>query len=96
MTITPPRLDELELIPGDEVDRILGFRHAQRRWEALRAGLITRPIGQGRLRRWPRHEMQHIAAARIAGANDDDIRPLVDYLHDIRVAMKSMFCGEGE
>ena len=52
-------------------------------------GLMTKPVktGSGRAVGWPEHELDAIIAARIAGANADEIRQLVQRLHDARKTM---------
>lgn len=44
----------------------------------IAAGLLTPPIAIGtRAVAWPRHEHQAVAAARVAGKTNDEIRELV-------------------
>jgi prophage regulatory protein len=51
------------------------------------AGLFTRPVHVGaRSVAWPRHEVEAINAARIAGKSDDEIRELVRRLEAERKA----------
>lgn len=47
-------------------------------------GLITRPVKDGRNSLWPEAEIDQILLFRIAGKSDDDIRHLVDHLHQQR------------
>lgn len=84
-----PIPDDLALDTGDAVDAALGFRHQQRRYEAVRDGLLTRPVKFGRANRWPQHEHQAIARARISGATDGEIRTLVERLHELRERLSS-------
>lgn len=65
----------------------------QRIYEDVRAGTMTRPIKIGRSSRWPRHEHQCIAAARISGASDDELRELVYKLHEQRKQLRRYFGG---
>ena len=56
-------------------------------WYAdIARGLMTRPvkISGARAAGWPAHEVSAINAARIAGMSDDEIRSLVDRLHEAR------------
>ena len=62
-------------------------------WYAdIARGLMTRPvkISGARAAGYPAHEVQAIINARVAGANDDELRALVDRLHDARKAAASM------
>lgn len=53
----------------------------------VRTGLFTVPVRIGqRAVGWPEHEVEAINAARIAGRTDDQIRELVDQLHQARMA----------
>ena len=58
-----------------------GRRHAQRVYDDVREGVMTRPIHVGRTSCWPRHEVRAIVLARIAGQDDGQIKKLVDQLH---------------
>ena len=55
-------------------------------YAAVAAGVFTRPvkIGGARASGWPAHEIDALIQARIAGASDDDIRKLVQRLHEAR------------
>ena len=56
-------------------------------YTAIHAGLFTMPVAIGqRSVGWPRHEVEKINAARIAGKSEADIRTLVDQLHAARCA----------
>lgn len=49
------------------------------------AGLCVKPFKVGpRASRWPTHEIDAIVAARMAGATDDQVRTLVNRLHELR------------
>lgn len=51
------------------------------------AGLFTRPIKVGeRAAGWPEHEVDQLIAARVAGASADQIKRLVERLHQQRAA----------
>jgi prophage regulatory protein len=47
---------------------------------------MTRPvkISGARAAGWPQHEISAVIDARIAGASDDEIRALVERLHEAR------------
>lgn len=52
----------------------------------VRAGTFTQPVKVGGARAvgWPSDEVQAIVAARVAGKTDDEIRSLVNTLHEQR------------
>ncbi|MDD2701579.1 MAG: transcriptional regulator [Sideroxydans sp.] len=51
----------------------------------INAGLLTRPVRTGgRSVAWPRHEINVLNAARLAGKSDDEIRQIVEALHIAR------------
>jgi prophage regulatory protein len=63
----------------------LGYRSDTSIQNAIKAGLITRPVLIGsRAVGWPADEIEAINAARIAGKTDDEIRALVEYLQGQR------------
>ena len=51
-------------------------------------GLFTRPIkiGGERAAGWPEHEVEALNAARVAGASTEQIKRLVENLHELRKA----------
>jgi prophage regulatory protein len=60
----------------------LGWRAQGSVYNAIRAGLFTKPVKIGaRAVGWPDDEVRAICAARIAGRTADEIRELVDSLH---------------
>lgn len=64
-------------------DRI-GYPKSTLYWR-VGQGTFTRPVKLGpRASGWPEREVDAIAAARIAGAEDDEIRALVSALHTAR------------
>ena len=68
-----------------------GHRSHASIYNAVRAGLFTRPVHIGqRAVGWPSEEVQAIVAARIAGKSDNEIRNLVAYLHAKRIVQLSM------
>jgi len=55
-------------------------------YNAVRDGLFTKPVKIGpRASAWPDYEVKAIVRARIAGQSDDEIRELVNRLHQKRV-----------
>ena len=65
-----------------EVKRVLGHRADASVYNAIRAGLFTTGVAIGqRAKGWPDYETQAIAAARVAGKTDEEIRELVKVLH---------------
>ena len=65
-----------------EVKRVLGHWADASVYTANRARLFTTGVAIGqRAKGWPDYEAQAIAAARIAGKSDDQIRELVKVLH---------------
>jgi prophage regulatory protein len=72
-----------------EVKRVLGHRADASVYNAIRAGLFTAGVAIGqRAKGWPDYEAQAIAAARIAGKTDAEIRELVNQLHLKRLGIK--------
>lgn len=60
-------------------------------YNAIRAGLFTKPVAIGqRAKAWPDYEVRAIVRARIAGQTDDEIRELVKRLHTKRVENLSL------
>ncbi len=65
-----------------EVKRVLGHRADASVYNAIRAGLFTSGVAIGqRAKGWPDYETHSIAAARVAGKSDEEIRELVKLLH---------------
>ena len=74
-----------------EVKRVLGHRADASVYNAIKAGLFTVGVAIGqRAKGWPDYEAQAIAAARVAGKSDDQIRELVKVLHAKRTALASV------
>ncbi len=64
----------------------MGWRSDASPYNAIRDGLLTTGVAIGqRAKGWPDYEVKAIAAARIAGKSDDEIRELVKTLHARRV-----------
>lgn len=74
-----------------EVKRVYGHKSDASVYNAIRAGLFTTGVAIGqRARGWPDYEVKAIAAARVAGHSDDQIRELVKALHARRVELASI------
>jgi prophage regulatory protein len=53
----------------------------------MAAGILPRPVNLGpRAVGWPKHEIEAISAARLAGKSEPEIRALVAKLHAARTA----------
>ena len=66
----------------------MGWRSDASQYKAIRDGLFTTGVAIGqRSKGWPDYEVKAIAAARIAGKSDDEIRELVLVLHAKRVEL---------
>ena len=62
-----------------------GHRSHASIYNAIRAGLFTKPVQIGqRAVGWPASEVQAINQARIAGRSESEIRELVNTLHASR------------
>ena len=60
----------------------MGWRSDASVYNDIRAGLFTTGVAIGqRSKGWPDYEVKAIAAARIAGKSDAEIRELVNKLH---------------
>lgn len=56
-----------------------------KQYELVSLGLMTSPVTMGgRAVLWPEDEIELISAARVAGADDEQIRGLVSRLHQKR------------
>ena len=68
-----------------DVKRVLGHRADASVYNAIRDGLFTTGVAIGqRAKGWPDYEAQAIAAARVAGKSDAQIREIVKSLHTKR------------
>lgn len=68
----------LEIILADKATAQLKIGARSSKFhELIRAGLVTPPVHVGRSARFPMHELNALAAARMAGASDSEIRTLV-------------------
>jgi prophage regulatory protein len=71
-----------------EVKRVLGHRADASVYNAIRNGLFTTGVAIGqRAKGWPDYEAQTIAAARVAGNTEAQIRELVKDLYTKRKAL---------
>lgn len=74
----------MKLIRGAETKARLGQSRSGL-YEQIANGLFTRPVKTGRRSSgWPEHEVELIAAARTAGTPPNEIKLLVDALHEAR------------
>jgi prophage regulatory protein len=81
----------MQILRLPDVKRVLGHRSDASVYNAIKAGTFTTGVAIGqRARGWPDYETQSIAAARIAGKSDDQIRELVKALHAKRTELVSM------
>ncbi len=56
-------------------------------YNRIRDGLWTKPVAIGqRAKAWPDYEVKAIVRARIAGQTDEEVRELVNRLHEKRTA----------
>jgi len=71
-----------------DVKRVLGHRADASVYNAIRDGLFTTGVAIGqRAKGWPDYEAQAIAAARVAGKSNSQIREIVKSLHSKRVEL---------
>jgi prophage regulatory protein len=63
----------------DRIAYVLGRRGCQKskHYADVQRGMFTPPVRVGRASTWPRHEVDALIAAQIAGANDAQLRALV-------------------
>ncbi len=68
-----------------EVLAYTGHRSHATIYNAVKRGMFTKPVPLGkRSTGWPLHEVEAIVAAQVAGLPDDDVRELVELLHEQR------------
>ena len=83
----------LRLIKNIEARNALGVGNTTF-YEQLNAGLITPAVKLGvHSVAWPKHEIQAIVAARIAGQSDDQIKALVKQLVEDRQKLPAIVQG---
>lgn len=76
MEITYQRLNQI--IAQRALSRSTHYADIQR-------GLWTKPVALGpQATAWPKHEVDALQAARLRGCTEDEIRALVDELHEKR------------
>jgi prophage regulatory protein len=69
----------------------MGHRSDASVYNAIKAGLLTKPIKIGeRAVGLPDYEVKAVTAARIAGKTDDEIRALVNRLHAKRAELTTV------
>ena len=74
------------LLTIQEVQAEFGDRSHTSVYTRIKDGLFTQPVKTGaRCSAWPKHEIEVIKAARVAGKTDDEIRELVTRLHAERI-----------
>ena len=70
------------------VKAAMGHRSDTSVQNAVRDGLCTKPVAIGaRAIGWPSREIEVLVNARIAGKTNDEIRALVNRLHEQRAAI---------
>lgn len=75
-----------------EVKTATGHRSHASIYNAIHAGLFTKPVLIGRRAvGWPSEEVLAINAMRIAGKSDSEIRELVNRLHVSRVDVVTVY-----
>jgi prophage regulatory protein len=78
----------LTLRRSQEARAIFGNLPTSTFYEWIERGLMTPGVSIGaRSIAWPSHELQALAAARIAGKSDDEIKTLVQNLVKSRAAL---------
>ena len=72
----------------------IGWLSDASQYNDIRKGLFTTGVAIGqRAKGWPDYEVKAIAAARIAGKSDDEIRELVKLLHAKRTELAILQVG---
>jgi prophage regulatory protein len=78
----------MQILRLPEVKRVFGHRADASIYNAIRAGLFPTGVAIGqRAKGWPDFEVNAIAAARIAGQSDPQIRELVQALQAKRAGL---------
>lgn len=79
-----PQAVQVEFIGEREVG-LLRKRSKSSQYSDIKNGLLTQPVRVGgRSVAWPRHEINTLNAARLAGKSDEQIRQIVEALHIAR------------
>ncbi len=72
----------------DEVRYRTGHRSKTSVYNAVRAGVFTKPVPIGqRTTGWPDYEVDALVAARIAGKSTEEIHTLVVQFHSLRAEL---------
>lgn len=75
----------MDILRLPDVLKKTGYRSPTSIYDAVRSGTFTRPVKLGvRAVGWPNHEVDKLLAARVAGCSEEDIRTIVQALHDSR------------
>jgi prophage regulatory protein len=66
----------------DRIDYVLARRGCEKskHYTDVQHGVFTPPVHVGRASTWPRHEVDALIRAQIAGASDAQLRALVKHL----------------
>ena len=72
------------LVPTTQCFVDAGFRSRSAGYEAIAAGLLPQPVHVGRASVMPSDEVAQVIDARVAGRSNDEIRLLVQQLHQAR------------
>jgi predicted DNA-binding transcriptional regulator AlpA len=81
-------MSSIEFLKEKEVSR-LRARSRSSTYADIAAGLLTKPVhlggDSGRSVAWPRHEIDLLSKAQLAGKKPAEIRQIVDALHIARL-----------
>lgn len=78
----------MKILRLPEVKEVFGWRSDASPYNEIRDGLLTTGVAIGRRSKgWPDYEIFALAAARIAGQSDVEIRELVKRLHAKRAEL---------
>lgn len=78
----------MRILRIDEVKLVTGHRSHVSIYNAIKAGLFTKPVPIGmRSVGWPEMEVVSLNAARIAGLTEGELRELVNRLHAKRAQL---------
>jgi len=66
----------------DRIEYVLGRRGCEKskHYADVQHGVFTPPVRVGRASTWPRHEVDALICAQIAGASETQLRALVKHL----------------
>lgn len=77
----------MQILRMPQVKDVTGLKSHATIYTAVNEGLFTRPVPIGqRAVGWPDTEVQAICTARVAGATSDQLKALVNQLHEKRKA----------